>query len=162
MTSCDAFTKLGSQFERALRSLDLAIMIEHVRRLEPGAFARHFKGYRPQTLGRKRVVEALRFEVVQRKNEAIGDILTLLWNQEHRDLYHSMHDKVQTINEDVEAIEKIEDDKAIQFITELQAEGFPPEEILACVRLNEVRFSETVIGKHLGGEPVAAEPPKAE
>lgn len=158
MTSCDAFTRLGPAFDRALKSLDLAIMIEHVRRLEPAAFARHFKGYRPQTLGRKRVTESLRFEVCERKNEAVGDILTLLWNQEHRNLYHSMHEKVKTINEDVEAIERIEDDAANRFVDELQAEGFALEDVLVCVRLNEVRFSEKVIAGRLGGAPAPEAP----
>lgn len=143
MTSVETFALLDRHFDRIVRSIDLAVLIEHIRRLEPLAFARHFKGFRPQTLGRRRVVEALRTEVYQRKNAPLGDILVLLWNQEHRDLYHAMLAHVRTINEDVESIERIEDDKAREFIADLRGR-FDLADILACVRLNEVRFSPEV------------------
>ena len=157
MTSLDAFETLKDRFDQVVRSIDLAIVMEHVRRLEPAAFARHFKGYRPQTLGRKRVADALRFEVYERRNSSIADILTLLWNQEHRDAYHSMLEHVKTIQEDVEAIERIEDAKANEFLDDLLGR-FPAEEILVCVRLNDVRFGPEVIGVRLEGRPPAAVP----
>jgi hypothetical protein len=157
MTSVETFAFLEPWFDRLVRSLDLAMILEHVRRLEPMAFARHFKGFRPQTLGRKRVGDALRFEVFQKKNVAVADILVLLWNQEHRDLYHAMLEHVKTINEDVEAVERIEDDKAKAFVEDLRGR-FDPADLLLCVRLNEVRFSAEMIAtleRDAGGDVVA-------
>jgi hypothetical protein len=157
MTSLDAFATLTGQFDRVVRTIDLAILLEHVRRLEPAAFARHFKGFRPQMLGRKRVVDAMRFEVFERKNVAVADLLVLLWNQEQRDLYHAMLEHVKTVNEDVEAIEKIDDATANGFLDDMLAR-FDREDVLACVRMNDVKFSPEVIEARLAGVPSAPAP----
>ncbi len=157
MTSIDAIGKLESRFDKLVKPLDLFMLIEHVRRLDPMAFARHFKGYRPQMLGRKRVVTALAFEIFTRKNEVIGDIITLLWNQTRRDVYDAMHELVSTISEDVESITEIPDERAHAFIDVL-LEEFDRDEILICVRMNDVRFNEPVIVARLeNGEPAPAE-----
>jgi hypothetical protein len=151
MSSIDSFVALQDDFEHLVRTLDMAMLIEHIRRLDSMAFARHFKGYRPQTLGRKRVGEALRFEIFQRRNETVAEILILLWNQIHRDLYQAMLALVRTIREDVENIESIEDAKANDFVDELLLR-FQRQDIHACVRLNEVRFTPELIQvRFLGG-----------
>ncbi len=160
MTSNEVFDLLKDHFDHVVKSLDMAILLEHVRRLEPAAFARHFKGFRPQMLGRTRIIEALRFEVFERRNASIADILTLLWNQENRDLYHAMLEHVKTIQEDVESIERIEDAKANEFIDELLTR-FGGEDILICVRLNDVRFSTEVIATRLEGRTNPSEPGSA-
>ena len=157
MTSVDAISKMESRFDRVVRPLDLFMLIEHVRRLDSMAFARHFKGYRPQMLGRKRVVKALAFEIFTRQNEVVGDIITLLWNQTRRDVYDAMHELVSTINEDVEAITEIPDERANAFIDVL-LEDFDRDDILTCVRLNDVRFNEPVIVARLE-QGLPAEPP---
>lgn len=161
MTSVDAISRLGSKFDRLVKPLDMFMLIEHVRRLDPMAFARHFKGYRPQMLGRKRVFKALEFEVFTRKNEVVADILTLLWNQTRRDVYDAMHELVSTINEDVESITEIPDERANAFIDVL-LEDYDRDDILVCVRLNDVRFNEPVIKARLEGDgttPREAEAP---
>jgi len=161
MNSVDTFAHMEGQFDRLAKSLDLAMILEQVRRLEPMAFARHFKGYRLQTLGRRRILDALKFEVFERKNEAIGDLLTLLWNQEHRDVYGAMLENVKKIKENVEEIEAIEDARAAEIIADMTPR-FPAEDVLICVRLNEVRFSEPMIGTILGGPaPTPAPAPEA-
>lgn len=156
MTSVESFVLLGDRFERAVRPLDLGLTIEHVRRLAPAVFARHFKGYRPQMLGRKRVTESLRFEVFERSNESVGDILVLLWNQRMRDLYGAMVERVRTINENVEEIERIPDEQANAFLDDLLVQ-FDRDDVLICVRLNEVRFSPEVIARRLEGIEAASE-----
>lgn len=148
MTSIEAFSHLEANFERIVKSLDRAVLLDFIRRFDPPTFIRYFRGFRPQTLGWKRIVDALYKEVYERKNEAVGDILTMLWNQHHRDLYQAMLAHVKTISEDVESIERIEDELAVQFIEDLSGR-FDKRDILACVRLNEVRFSEEVIQKYL-------------
>ncbi len=157
MSTIDNFVALQDDFDHLVRTLDTALLIEHVRRLDPMAFARHFKGYRPQMLGRKRIVEALRFEVFQKRNETVAEILILLWNQVHRDLYQAMLALVRTIREDVENIERIEDAKANDFVDELLLK-FDKQDIHACVRLNEVRFSPELIQARFGGNPAPTQP----
>ncbi len=162
MTSIEAFSRLSAErFARVIKSLDRTVLLDFLRRLEPAVYARYFKGFRPQVLGRRRVTEALQFEVYERKNEAVGDILTMLWNQQQRDLYHAMLALVKTLAKDVESIEKIEDPVAVQFIETLSAK-FDREDILICVRLNEVRFSEAVIAQHLEGQAPAGGPAEPE
>jgi hypothetical protein len=157
MTSVESFVLLGDRFERVVRPLDLGLTIEHVRRLAPAVFARHFKGYRPQMLGRKRVTESLRFEVFEKSNESVGDILVLLWNQRMRDLYSAMVERVRTINENVEEIERIPDEQANVFLDDLLVQ-FDRDDVLICVRLNEVRFSSEVIARRLEGLEAAPAP----
>jgi len=157
MTSVENLSLLKDHFERLVKSLDVGILQEYVRKTDGFAYARHFKGYRPQTLGPKRVAAAIAFEVFERNNTTMGDILTLLWNQEQRDVYHAMHEHVSSISEDVESIEKIEDNKANEFLDDLLAR-FDPVDVLICVRLNEVKFSEAVITGRLGGAAVAKAP----
>ncbi len=159
MTSTEAISRLSPErFARLVKSLDKTLLLDFLRRLEPGVYARYFKGFRPQVLGRKRVTEALRYEVYERHNEVVGDILTMLWNQQNRSLYYGMLALVKTLSEDVESIERIEDPVAVGFIETL-AERFDREDILICVRLNEVRFSEEVIARHL--ETPASAPSEA-
>jgi hypothetical protein len=158
MSTIDNFIALGDDFEPVVRSVDLALLIEHVRRLDPMAFARHFKGYRPQVLGRKRVTDALRFEVYERRNETVAEILILLWNQVNRDLYQAMLALVRTINENVEEIERIDDAKANDFVDELMLR-FDKRHIHACIRMNEVRFSPEVLAARFGGAVPAPEAP---
>lgn len=161
MSSTDNFIVLQDDFDHLVRTLDMAMLIEHIRKLDSMAFARHFKGYRPQTLGRKRVVDALHFEVFQRRNETVAEILILLWNQTHRDLYQAMLALVRTIREDVENIERIEDAQANDFIDELLLR-YDKQDVHACVRLNEVRFSPEVIRTRFVGGEVPAEAVPAE
>ena len=158
MTSAECFALVEGHFERVVRSLDLALLLEHVRKLDQRTYARYFRGFRPQTLGRKRVAEALHSEVFDHGNSTVGDILTLLWNQEHRGVYHAMLELVRTISEDVESIKSIDDAKANEFIDTLSA-TFDGADILVCVRLNEVKFSEAVISARLGGAGAAAPAP---
>jgi len=90
------------------------------------------------------VTKALFTEIYERKNAAVADLVNLLWNQSNRDLYKAMHDLVREINENVEEIEHIEDDRAHEMIDTL-LKTFSRDDIYLCVRMNEVKFSEDVI-----------------
>ena len=70
---------------------------------------------------------------------------------------------VQAINEDVEAIEQIEDDIANKIIDDL-LERHHRVDILLCVRLNGVRFREEVIRARLdpSAEAPASETPPSD
>jgi len=151
VSSIDSFARLNDEFNHLVKSVDRTILLDYCRRLAPMVYARYFKGFRPQSLGRKRITNALRDEVYERKNEAIGDILTLLWNQARKDVYQAMLDHVKTISEDVETIKEIEDGTARAFIEDLD-ERFDKRDILICVCLNDVRFSDEVVEYDLKGK----------
>ena len=144
----DAFKQLKDHFEEIVDSISINTIIETVRRLSPSTYMKYFKGYRPQSLGRSRVTQALKKEIFENENAAVADLVNLLWNQSNRNIYKAMHDHVRKINENVEEIERIEDDTANEIIDDLLTK-FSRKEILFCVRLNEVKFSEEVIQKRL-------------
>ena len=141
----EAFAQLGPIFERVVRALRPVRIIMEVQRIDRAAFFRNFKGHRIEKFGRPRMVEILRKEILQRRNERLAHLVIILWNDEMRDLYIAMRDHVRTIDENVEAIERIEDDDARRFVDDLLARQFALEDIYACVRLNGVRFSEAFI-----------------
>ena len=147
-TGLEVFKKLEADFDELLESIPVGLIIDTVRRLSPATYMRYFRGYRPQSLGRAKVTEALRKEIYEKDNAAVADLVNLLWNQANRKLYKAMHEHVRKINENVEEIERIEDDTANEIIDDLLTK-FSRKEILFCVRLNEVKFSEEVIEKRL-------------
>lgn len=143
-----AFEHLRELFPTVLKTIPVGLLIDTVRRLDTPTYFRHFKGFRPQSLGRNRVTGALLKEVYERKNAAVADLINLLWNQSNRELYKAMHNMVREINENVEEIEKIEDQQANEIIDKL-LENFSREDIYLCVRMNEVKFDEAVIQSRL-------------
>jgi len=161
MGALSAMRLLSNHFERLVRSIDVPVLLEMIRRVEPLVYARYFKGFRAQTIGKKRVVEAMKREVLEKQNEPLSELLALLWNQKNRELYREMLNLVRTIDENVEQIKAIEDEKAKEFISTLETR-FPKEDILICVRLNEVKFSEKVISTMLEGKKLEEEVHKTE
>jgi len=119
------------------------IPLEHVVRgtqmLDQAVFYRYFKGYRVQKLGRKRIVELLEREVLEKGNEKVAELFMALWNRANDALYHEMLHHVKKINEDVEAIERIEDEDARR-ITAMMLEEYDRERLFICVVVNQVRF----------------------
>ena len=142
------FEHLKELFPSILRSIPIGLLIDTVRRLDAPTYFRHFKGFRPQSLGRNRVTTALIKEVYDRKNAAVADLINLLWNQSNRDLYKAMHNLVREVNEKVEEIESIDDQKANEIIDTL-LKDFSRENIYLCVRMNEVKFNEKVVQTRL-------------
>ncbi len=142
------FEHLQDLFPAILKVIPIGLLIDTVRRLDPPTYFRYFKGFRPQSLGRNRVTNALFKEVFERKNAAVADLINLLWNQSNRKLYKAMHELVKQINENVEEIESIEDQRANEMIDTL-LKDFSRQDIYLCVRMNEVKFSEEVIQDRL-------------
>jgi hypothetical protein len=63
---------------------------------------------------------------------------------------------VETIQENVEDIERIEDDKASEFMANLLADGHSREDIFVCVCINDVRFSPEWVAANLAPSASAA------
>ena len=120
------------------------IPMEHIVRgtqmLDKPVYYRYFKGYRVQKLGRKKIIELIEREVYEKENEKLAELFMALWNRANGSLYHEMLLHVKKINEDVEAIERIEDEDATR-ITEMMAEEYDKERLFICVVLNQVKFS---------------------
>ena len=142
-------TKLGPLFERAAMTLRPRQVILETQRGDRPAFFRHFKGQRLEKFSRKRILTILQKEIFERQNIFMAHLFMVMWNEQNRGLYSAMRTQIESINEDVEAIEKIEDDKAIEILNHLVSEEFEKEDVYICVRINEVRFSEEFIQKEL-------------
>jgi hypothetical protein len=140
-----AIGRLGNQFERAVRAIRPLKLVVETQRVDRAAFFRNFKGQRIEKLTRPRMIKILETEIFKRKSSMMAHLFMVLWNDAMRDLYIAIRDHVRTINEDVEAIEVIDDDKAQEFLDDLLSRDFELEDIFICVRLNEVRFTEDFV-----------------
>ena len=129
------------------------IPIEHIVRgtqmLDKPVYYRYFKGYRLQKLGKKKIIELIEREVYEKENEKLAELFMALWNRANGSLYHEMLLHVKKINEDVEAIERIEDEDATR-ITEMMSEEYDKERLFICVVLNQVKFTPEFVLETFG------------
>ena len=145
----DALRSLADDLDRVLRWVDPKRVAQEMAQVDRGLHFRHFKGIRPEKIGRGRLRKVVEKEILSGDgHELFANLIILHWNQNQHVLYRDMVRHVQTINEDVEAIEEIEDDKAHAIIDDL-LERHDRRDILACVRMNGVRFREDVIVERL-------------
>lgn len=134
--------------EHLVRSLKPNRIISECARGDRAAYYRNFKGYRMEKFGRPQILKISQKELYTRQNEFWAQLLIVLWNEGHKDLYNAVKVKVETIDDDVEKVERIEDEVADPWITEF-LEKFAIEDILICVYLNEVRFTDAFIRRRL-------------
>jgi hypothetical protein len=149
-----ALRSVEAQFDRIIRHVMPKRLAAELKVGDKGFYFKYFKGYRPETIGRGRVKQIAMREVFQDPgHELFANLLIIHWNEQHAPLYREMVTHVKTINEDVEAIESIDDDKAHAIIDDLLLRHELPD-VLLCVRLNGVRFGEELIQSRLvRGEP---------
>lgn len=161
MTGVETIRALGDDASKLLKDIPIDYIVKGVQVLSRPLFIRYFKGYRIQVAG-KRLKEMIDREVLDRENEELAQLFMTLWNRANGRLYHAMYNLVRTIDEEVDKIESIDDDKAREFIDGL-LEDFDAPRIFMCTLLNEVRFSKEVIKEKLEREvPVDEWPPKPE
>ena len=145
----EALEKLGALFERGAMSLRPGQVIAETQKGDRAAFFRNFKGQRLEKFTRKKVQGILHKEIFDRKNLFMAHLYMVMWNEQNRNLYGAMRAHVETISEDVETIESIEDDKAQAFVADMIENGHEKEDIYICVRINDVRFTESFIQANL-------------
>jgi hypothetical protein len=143
-----ALRRADPLLERALRPLKPAKFIVELAKVDRPAYFRNFKGYRIERFGRPAILKISRKELFERENETWAQMLIILWNDANRDIYNAFKDRVQTINEEVEKVEKIEDDIAEQWVEDL-LNDFVLEDILLCIYFNGVRFTDAFIRRRL-------------
>lgn len=146
-------------FTRLVRSIPPQRLVLDTARVDRRVYFRYFKGYRPEKITRRRILEVIRRQIVDNADKLMADALAIAWNESNWEVYEAMRQNVAKINPDVEAIERIEDDQAEDIVAELLKE-FDQEDIYICTLLNEVRFSPE-FKKDLNPEanaPALAEP----
>ena len=150
----EALRSVKDRFDIILRSVSPKRLARELAIADKGFHYKYFKGYRPEKIGRGRIRKIAEKEIFQGEgNELFANLIIVHWNERNDPVYQDMVTHVKTINEDVEAIEQIEDDKAHAIIDDL-LRRHRLDAILLCVRLNGVRFSEEVIVSRLDkGEP---------
>lgn len=144
-----SFKKLGSDLELLIRSIKPTVIVRDIRLVAPRVFNRNFRGFRPEKIGRGRMVKVLSKEILNEENIRVAQLVSLLWNHANQNIYKAMKDLVRTINPDVEKVEQIDDAKAAEFVESLEAQGFKRHDIHICVRLNGVRFDQSFTDGHL-------------
>jgi hypothetical protein len=143
-----AMHKIGPLLENVVRSLSPVRLITETAKVDRAAYFRNFKGYRVEKFTRAKILEISKKEIFERENDVWAQLLIVLWNTEHRGIYSGFRTRVQTINEDVEEVEAIPDDKAGEWLEEMLGEHVL-EDLLICVHLNDVRFSDAFIREHM-------------
>ena len=157
----DALRSVGAHMSALLKSIHPQRIASEASTVDKGLFFRHFKGFRPEKIGRGRVARAVQREILDGKGNAVfANMIILHWNQAKGRLYEEMVDHVKTINEDVESIEAITDEQANPILDDLLSR-YDQVDVLLCTRLNGVRFGESLIQARLepgGGTAPSAEP----
>mgnify|MGYP001062660639 CR=1 FL=1 len=137
------------QFDSIIKHVHVRRLVAELQAADKGFHYRYFKGYRPEKIGRGRIRKIAQKEIFSGEgHELFANLLIIHWNESQRQLYQEMLTHVQAINEDVEAIEKIEDANANTIIDDL-LERHAMDDIYVCVRLNGVRFDEALIESRL-------------
>lgn len=150
----EALRQCRDQFDDILRVVNPKRIAADMARADKAFHFRNFKGYRANAIGRGRLRKVAARELFAGDgHELFANVLIIHWNNAKATLYREMVAHVKTINEDVEAIEEIPDDRAHAIIDDL-LQRHPPVDVLLCVRLNGVRFSDSVVDSRLvRGEP---------
>jgi hypothetical protein len=147
--------------ELFVRDIPMEHIVRGTKMLDQPVYYRYFKGYRIQKLGRKKIVELVEREIYEKGSEKLAELMIALWNRANGALYHEMLHHVKKINEDVEAIESIEDEEA-EKISEMMLEEYDKERLFICVVINQVRFTPAFIEKTFGLAPPDRPEPEAE
>lgn len=144
-----ALRSVEDRFDQILRSVSPKRLVREIAMADKGFHFKHFKGYRLDKIGRGRIRKIAQLELFSDPgHELFANLIIVHWNERHARVYQDMVTHVKTINDDVEAIERIEDDKAHDIVDDL-LKRHTLEEILLCVRLNGVRFGDSFIEQRL-------------
>ena len=149
-----ALRSISDHFDEVLRHANPKRVVVEMAKADKAFHFKYFKGYRPDQIGRGRIKQIAQKEVFgEPGHELFANLLIIFWNEAHAQMYRDIVTHVRAINEDVEAIERIDPDKAHAIIDDMLTR-YSARDFLLCVRLNGVRFDEDVVQARLvRGEP---------
>ena len=149
-----ALRSVSDHFDEILRHANPKRVVVEMAKADKAFHFKYFKGYRPEQIGRGRIKQIAQKEVfTDPGHELFANLLIIFWNEAHAQMYRDIVTHVRAINEDVEAIERIDNDKAHAIIDDMLTRH-DRRDFLLCVRLNGVRFDEDVVQARLvRGEP---------
>ena len=157
-----ALRSVSEHFDEVLRHANPKRVVVEMAKADKAFHFKYFKGYRPDQIGRGRIKQIAQKEVfTDPGHELFANLLIIFWNEAHAQMYRDIVTHVRAINEDVEAIERIEPEKAHPIIDDMLTRH-AARDFLLCVRLNGVRFDEDIIQSRLvRGEPAPGAAPAA-
>jgi hypothetical protein len=162
MNAAEVVKSLGKELDALLRDIPIEHIVKGVQVYNRALFVRYFKGYRLQIAGKKRVRALVDREIKEKGSEELAQLLMTLWNRANGRLYHAVYSHVRTVNEEVDKIERIDDEVAGEFLGTL-LEEFDADRLYLCILFNEVKVSREIVKEKLGKEiPFAEWPPKPE
>lgn len=144
-----ALRSVAERFEDILKEVQPRRLVSELARADKAFHFRYFKGYRPDQIGRGRIRQIAQREVFADPGHALfANLIIIHWNEANAAMYRDIVMHVRAINEDVEAIERIEPEKAHAIIDDM-LKRHARDAFYLCVRLNGVRFDEEVIQARL-------------
>ncbi len=149
----DAIDALGElpakMFARVCRRIPLRTFLAELERLDRSVFFRYFKGYRPSKIDAGHLEKVLRREIFDNKNGLLAQLVIYNWDEAEWRLYGALQKEVKKINEDVEAIEAIEDAQADPIMDMLETD-FDKRDVFIAVVINGVRVSKAYRTQRFG------------
>lgn len=147
----DALAELPAKmFARVCRRIPLRTFLAELERLDRSVFFRYFKGYRPAKIDASHMEKVLRREIFENKNGLLAQLVIYNWDEAEWRLYGALQKEVKKINEDVEAIEAIEDAQADPIMDILETD-FDKRDVFIAVVINGVRVSKDYRDKRFAG-----------
>ncbi len=145
----NALRSVAEQFDDVLRHVNPKRLAMELAKSDKPFHFKYFKGYRPEQIGRGRIKQIAQKEVfTDPGHELFANLIIIHWNEAHAQMYRDIVMHVRAINEDVEAVERIEPEKAHPIIDDM-LKRHSREAFYLCVRLNGVRFDDDVIASRL-------------
>jgi hypothetical protein len=150
----NALRSVAEHFDDILKHVHPKRLAGELARADKAFHFRYFKGYRPDQIGRGRIRQIAQREVfTDPGHELFANLIIIHWNEAFATMYRDIVMHVRAINDDVEAIERIEPEKAHAIIDDM-LKRHDRQAFYLCVRLNGVRFDQDVIESRLvRGEP---------
>lgn len=149
MTGIETLKAVKADVDRMVKDIPMWHIVRGVQILNKGVYVRYFQGQRLEVKGRARIKEMVDTEIFKKDSEPVSQLIMTLWTRSNGALYHTLYNLVKSINEEVDKIEKIEDDKASEFLDTL-LKDFDKDRIFLCILFNEVKFSREIIEAKLG------------
>jgi len=136
---------------RMLNAIPRARLVEQLRVGDRRAYARFFRGFRPQRIPRTKVHSFIRDEVYERDNGVLAHLVVVLWNTHGGEgIYEACKDDLEVVNPDVTKIDWV-DPKTSRAILERLLERHGVEDVTIVVAINEAKFDRGVLEEMLPG-----------